>query len=447
MLTGNPRLYQSLRQSSFYKLFLYCLLTVAVIYSYELLPPKKLLVVPSVDVPHYIYADKNSTGELMVYWLDFDGMAWECNIESDGNPHVCGFNLYLGGGQGSDGIDLTRYKTINVDLDYSGSDQRLRFYLRNYEPGFSDINDMQTAKFNNVHVPIEYVRENLVLSLSEFAVAEWWITGYKAPRENALPDFRNVIAFGVDISYPGVPGKHSFKLNKLEFVGEWVARDDWYLGILIFWVSVILAGGAFSLARLSKEIRLEHQRLERLANQNSLLAQETDKYKKLSMVDPLTGLLNRQGLAEFIGQYFPQESKRQVSLIVIDIDHFKKINDSLGHDGGDYVLKRVTELIKANTRQTDQIARWGGEEFLMVLPDTSLENAYHLAEEVRALIATAHFAQYPDLHITISLGVGTSSGEIPFDQLFRTVDLALYQAKAQGRNRTALAAVSASAIR
>jgi diguanylate cyclase (GGDEF)-like protein len=157
--------------------------------------------------------------------------------------------------------------------------------------------------------------------------------------------------------------------------------------------------------------------------------------------------LNRQGLAEFIGQYFPQKSKRQVSLIVIDIDHFKKINDSLGHDGGDYVLKRVTELIKANTRQTDQIARWGGEEFVMVLPDTSLENAYHLAEEMRALIATTHFSQYPDLHITISLGVGTSSGEIPFDQLFRTVDLALYQAKAQGRNRTALAEVSPSAIR
>ncbi len=395
-----------------------------------------MLLVPSSDIPHYIYSDASSTGDSMVRWVDFEGMAWECNIEDDGKAHTCGFNVFLGGGQGTDGIDLSSYKTINVDLDYSGRDQRLRFYLRNYEPGFSDINDMQTAKFNNVHVPVEYIHDRLVLSLSEFSVAEWWITQYKAPRENSLPDFHHVVAFGIDTSYPGQPGIHHFKLKRLELVGEWVARDDWYLGILIFWVSVMMAGGAVSLARLTKKIRLEHQRLERLANQNSLLAQETDKYKKLSMIDPLTGLLNRQGLAEYIEQYFPLDTQRLVSLVIIDIDHFKKINDSLGHDGGDIVLKRITGLIKSNTRQLDQIARWGGEEFVMILPDTSLEHSYHLAEEMRALVATTNFEQFPDLHITISLGVGTSNGEVPFHQLFRGVDLALYQAKAQGRNRT-----------
>lgn len=438
MLSTTSKRYLSVPQNGFYKLFLYCALTILAIYAYELLPSKKLLVVPSSEVPHFIYADTNSSGEPMVRWLDFEGLAWECDIENDGKPHMCGFNVFLGGGQGTSGIDLSSYKKINIDLDYTGDEQRLRFYLRNYEPGFSDINNIQTAKFNNVHVPVEFIHDDLVLSFSELAVAEWWITDYKAPRENALPDFRNVIAFGVDTTYPGVPGKHSFKLNKLEFVGEWVARDNWYLGILVFWVSIILINGAFRLARLNKEIRLEHQRLERLANQNSILAQETDKYKKLSMIDPLTGLLNRQGLAEFIEQFFPLNSICKVSLIIIDIDHFKKINDSLGHDGGDYVLQRVTELIKKNTRQSDQIARWGGEEFVMVLPDTSLDDAYHLAEEMRALVATTHFSVYPDLHITISLGVGASDGDVPFQQLFRNVDLALYQAKAQGRNRTVI---------
>lgn len=415
-------------------------MTVAAIYAYELLPAKKMLVVPSQDIPRYIYGDTSAPGQSNIRWLDFEGMGWVCDVPNDGNPHLCGFNVFLGGGQGSEGLDLSSYKTINIDLDYSGSDQRLRFYLRNYEPGFSDINNMQTAKFNNVHVPIEFIRDDLVLSLSEFSVAEWWITEYKAPRENSLPNFRHVIAFGIDASYPGVPGTHVFKLNRLELVGEWVARDDWYLGILVFWVCVVVVGGAVSLARLTKEIRIEHQRLERMANQNSLLAQETDRYKKLSMVDPLTGLLNRQGLAEYIELYFPHNSVRQVALVVIDIDHFKKVNDSLGHDGGDIVLKRVAELLKSGNRQTDQVARWGGEEFVMVLPDTSAENAYRLAEEMRSLVATASFEQFPDLHITISLGVGGSTGEVPFHQLFRVVDMALYQAKAQGRNRTVMAA-------
>lgn len=430
-----------LRQSGFYKLFLCCLITVAVMYAYELLPAKKMLVVPSANIPHYIYSDNNSAGEPMIYWTDFDGLAWECNIENDGKAHGCGFNVFLGGGQGTSGIDLANYKTIKIDLDYHGADQRLRFYLRNYEPGFSDINNLQTAKFNNVHVPVTYIKDDLVLSLSEFAVAEWWVTEYKVPRENALPNFRNVIAFGIDTSYPATAGKHNFKLNRVEFVGEWVAREDWYLGILVFWLSVIMFVGGVSLAKLTKAIRLEHQRLERLANQNSLLAQETDKYKKLSMIDPLTGLLNRQGLSEYIEQYFPLDSEKLVSMVIIDIDHFKKINDSLGHDGGDLVLTRVTELIKSHTRQSDQVARWGGEEFVLVLPDTQLEGAFAIAEKMRVLIATANFDQFPELHVTISLGVGSSDGKIPFHQLFRSVDMALYQAKAQGRNRAIKASV------
>lgn len=405
-------------------------------YAYEFMPAKKMLVVPSPDIPHFIYSDTNSTGDSMVYWTDFDGLAWECNIEDDGKPHGCGFNIYLGGGLGTDGIDLSSYKTINVELDYVGSEQRMRFYLRNYEPGFSDINDMQTAKFNNVHVPVSYVDDHLVLSLSEFSVAEWWVALYKVPRENSLPRFKNVVAFGIDINYPGIPGKQSFKLNKVEFVGEWVSRENWYLGILLFWLSIIMVVGAISLARLTKEIRLEHQRLERLADQNSLLAQETDKYKKLSMVDALTGVLNRQGLAEYIEQYFPAHADQMVSMVIIDIDHFKKINDSLGHDGGDLVLKQVTALIKSHTRQSDQIARWGGEEFILVLPATQLDDAYRIAEEMRALVATANFDEFPELHVTISLGVGTADGQTPFHQLFRQVDIALYQAKAQGRNWT-----------
>lgn len=433
--------YATLRQSAIYKLLLCCIFTVVVMYAHEFLPAKKMLVVPSIDIPHYIYADTNSAGESMVQWTDFDGLAWECDIENDGKAHTCGFNMYLGGGLGTTGVDLSSYQTINVDLDYEGDDQRLRFSLRNYEPGFSDINDMQTIKFNNVNVPVAYINDELVLSMSEFTVAEWWIAQFKVPRENSLPNFRNTIAFGIDTSYPTVPGKHKFKLNKVEFIGEWVAREDWYLGILIFWLSVIMFMGGINLAKLTKEIRLEHQRLERLADKNAQLEQETDKYKKLSMVDPLTGLLNRQGLSEYIEQYFSMDAEKPVSMVIIDIDYFKKINDSLGHDGGDLVLKKVTELIKSHTRQSDQVARWGGEEFVLVLPDTNVEGALIIAEKLRALIAATNFEQFPELHVTISLGVGSSDGKIPFQQLFRSVDIALYEAKAQGRNRAIKATI------
>lgn len=410
----------AIRQSGLYQLFLYCLMTVAVMYAYELLPAKKLLIVPSKDIPHYIYDDANPAGGSKVTWTDFDGLGWQCDIPNDGKPHVCGSNLYIGGGQGTEGLDLSSYKTINVDLDYSGNDKRLRFYLRNYVPGFSDINDTQTAQFINVFIPTEYIKDDLVLSMSEFTVADWWITESNTPRDKSLPNFQHIVAFGIDISYENVPGIHNVKLNKLEFVGEWVAREDWYLGILVFWLTAIMVVGATSLVRL---------------------ARETIKYKKLSMIDPLTELLNRQGLSEYIEQYFSKDSEKLVSMVVIDIDHFKKINDSLGHEGGDVVLKGVSGLIKANTRQSDQIARWGGEEFVLVLPDTKSDDAFHIAEKMRLLVESARFEQFPDLRVTISLGVGTSDGKVPFDQMFVQVDTALYQAKAQGRNRTIKASV------
>lgn len=416
-------------------------MTVAVMYAYEFLPAKKMLVVPAENIPHYIYAYDNSADEALVHWTDFDGFAWECSIENDGKSHLCGFNVYLGGGLGTSGVDLTSYKTINVDLNYTGDDQRLRFYVRTYEPGFSDIYDIQTAKFINVHVPITHVNDDLILSLSEFSVAEWWITQYKVPRENSLPDFRHAIAFGIETSYPGSPGKHSFKLNKLEFVGEWVRREDWYLSILVFWLSCVMILGGVRLVRLTQAIRRAHQHREYLATENSLLAKETDKYKKLSMIDPLTGLLNRQGFSEYIEQYFPINAEKRVSLMIIDIDHFKRINDSLGHDGGDEVLRKVAQLIKSNIRQNDQVARWGGEEFVMVLPETRKDDAFQIAEKIRALIAKSQFQQFPGLQVTISLGVGTSDGRVPFTELFQRVDIALYQAKAQGRNRTINASV------
>lgn len=389
-------------------------------FAYELLPAKKLLIVPSADIPRFIYADNNSAGESMVAWTDYDGLAWECNIENDGKPHICGFNVYLGGGQGTEGLDLSSYKTIKVDVEYSGNDRRLRFYLRNYVPGFSDINDTQTAQFNNVYIPIEFVNEDLVLSLSEFAVAEWWIAESRVPRKNSLPDFHHVVVFGIDISYENVPGKHNLKLNRLEFVGEWVARENWYLGILVFWLSAIMIAGAASLMRQRKK---------------------TAKYKRLSTTDPLTGLLNRQGLSEYIEEHFPEYSTRTVSMVVIDIDHFKSINDSLGHDGGDKVLKYLGGLLKANIRQSDQVARWGGEEFVLILPDTQTESAFLIAEKMRTLVEAARFAEFADLRVTISQGVGTSDGKIAFHELFRRVDKALYLAKAQGRNRTIKASV------
>src|SRR5205823_44249 len=130
-------------------------------------------------------------------------------------------------------------------------------------------------------------------------------------------------------------------------------------------------------------------------------------------------------------------NQRKLSLIMIDIDHFKKFNDTHGHQAGDFVLAKVAELIKASTRQSDTVARYGGEEMGVVLPDTDQQTAFEVAERIRRTIdaAVVSFEQ-KELHVTVSMGVATCSPRTPNAKaLVKVADAALYQSKHAGRNR------------
>jgi diguanylate cyclase (GGDEF)-like protein len=436
-LTNGFRYYSSLRNSFTYKLFLYCFLTLAVMYAHRFLPSKVLHVVPSKNAQAYIYGDNNSSGQPMVSWLDFEHLIWQCNIENDGKSHSCGSNVALAGSVNGKGIDLSGYDHVNIDLDYSGGDKRLRFYARNYIEGFSDEKKSQTIQFSNALIPTQFINSNnLSINFSEFFVAEWWINDVQAPRSAMRSNFKHTVLFGVDLNYPTSPGLHTFHLRKLEFVGLWVSKERWYLGILIFWIAAIVIGGAYNLWQLKRQYDAEHKRLDSLISQNSMLENETNHYKQLSMLDQLTGLLNRHGLTHYIDKNFSDDKKQHVALIIIDIDFFKKINDTYGHNGGDIVLQKVAQVLRDSVRGSDYSARWGGEEFVIIMPNTGLQDASIIAEKLRALVELTRFDDRPELSVTISLGVGAiDEGIEPFHMLFRRVDLALYQAKAQGRNR------------
>src|SRR5690606_32452296 len=127
-----------------------------------------------------------------------------------------------------------------------------------------------------------------------------------------------------------------------------------------------------------------------------------------------------------------EESRTPFSFVMIDLDHFKQINDNFGHQVGDETLIATARLLDKNVRRTDYLARWGGEEFILICPNTNLEQAYILAETLRTKIETADI--YPDFKITASFGVASMT-EPNLDQLFKAADEALYAAKSQGRNR------------
>lgn len=151
--------------------------------------------------------------------------------------------------------------------------------------------------------------------------------------------------------------------------------------------------------------------------------------------DVLTMLPNRRGAREYFEQQIAAAERygRPLSVIMIDVDHFKEINDTYGHDRGDRILIAVAETLKDYIRETDYVARWGGEEFLILAQHTHKDAACQLAERVRRGIEDQTFKG--EIQITISLGVAEWQCEEDMEEVMQRADEAMYNAKTKGRNR------------
>lgn len=157
---------------------------------------------------------------------------------------------------------------------------------------------------------------------------------------------------------------------------------------------------------------------------------------ELSRIDPLTGLLNRRGLYESIKQpvSFSKRHNNSWSVVIMDIDYFKKVNDTYGHNIGDEVIQEVGRLMKDIIRNSDIAARWGGEEFLLFLPDTNAQMACHIADKLLEAVSTQQITNNK-LNITLSSGCAEAKADEPFDEVLKRADIKLYEAKEKGRNQ------------
>jgi len=175
---------------------------------------------------------------------------------------------------------------------------------------------------------------------------------------------------------------------------------------------------------------------------NSSLAAALEKVEQLSIeadTDALTGVGNRRKLQAELGSCVNERRRSDgtVGLLFIDIDHFKQINDTCGHDTGDRVLKMVTETLRRNLRTSDTLARWGGDEFLAIVRNTQAAPLRVLAQKLRSLIASSYLTleDGTELRVTASMGVTTIRPSDTDDSAIARVDKLLYESKSQGRDR------------
>lgn len=394
------------------------LLTFIAVVAHRFLPERRLTLDPAREGAHF-YLTKGEEALTQVDWVDPSRLHLKCTFAQEASGASCGFTFELFEAKDMNGgVDLSRYRNLNLSIRYIGSARYLRVAIRNFDPKFSHPEDWNSTKFNALNLDPADLAKPVAIDLHEFTVPEWWAAGYHLPRNLSQPDMSNAVGFSIYLQGEAAGSAHDIQVDKVEFSGDWISAEYWYLGILCAWMLAVASYGS------SQWLRLRRQHRE--------LQGEKDKYQALSTIDGLTKVLNRHGIEQFIASL--QGSNLPTSVIVIDLDHFKKINDHRGHYAGDRVLQNVGEILKSHTRSTDGLGRWGGEEFILVCPGATLSKAADLAEKLRQRILQTNFIPEDPVSVTASFGVATSPAGGSFDAAFQQADQALYLAKNRGRN-------------
>jgi diguanylate cyclase (GGDEF)-like protein len=189
-------------------------------------------------------------------------------------------------------------------------------------------------------------------------------------------------------------------------------------------------------------VALRHELEQRVSERTRELEEVNRRLAEASRTDSLTGLPNRRGFLEVVDHELKRSARGgdPCSLLMLDLDHFKEINDRHGHATGDAVLQKAATLLRSVLRAADVVARWGGEEFVALLPNTPVDAAFNVAEKARRAFAASTFEhEGVATTITASFGVAAHQHDRPLDVTIAAADQALYRAKESGRDRVVLA--------
>lgn len=388
------------------------------------------------DYPAVLSDDRYSGGNSATEWVDKQKQIWKCELGEKIQAPYCGLQISVLNDTWS-GFDLRNYDEMTVWVNYKGDGDSVRLYLRNRHPNYYVVGDPTSTKYNMVEVPLADLETGLTFKLSDFSVADWWLASRKVELKDSHAEFNDVIYIELQSGSTMTHGTHEFQLNQITWRGSLISDETLYKAIIISWSVFIFLLLMFRVISLKWELSKNQRYQEELISINKLLNLQNKQFEDLAKTDQLTGLLNRIGIRDALydGLRDWKASRKPFSLVMIDIDHFKQVNDTHGHDVGDQILSSSAQLFRENVRRSDYLARWGGEEFVLVCPDTDLHQAHVVAELLRKKLDASPV--YRDLKVTASFGVATLS-QPNLDHLFKCADEALYEAKHKGRNQVVI---------
>ena len=352
---------------------------------------------------------------------DNDGWGWE-------NESSCVVTAPKDNLANLNTLDLSDYDGLRVKIHYEGRARYISVNMGNYTPEIAAENPYLADKSMSALVHTRDLKAGYaVIKFSELNVDEWWIRSNSVPRHLATPAFNRVRSISVTQSDTGI---HKTRVERVEVIGERVSRYQLVVALSIFWFAYLLVEALARYFQLRLATTKRAASIEKLASNTAELESEKQKLAELSITDALTGILNRNGIAPFIEALFDNpEDDSCFGVLILDIDHFKQINDTQGHDAGDKIIKEITQVISQHLRDQDLFARWGGEEFIVILPQTERRGTLKVAEKLRSEIHNYPFNRGQNKAATISIGATTAHSKEIFETVFKRADKALYVAK------------------
>ncbi|WP_254204322.1 GGDEF domain-containing protein [Aeromonas sp. FDAARGOS 1415] len=394
-------------------------------------PRRHLVIVPS-DQWEVATIDDRPAGGDSVATLASQGTGMTCELGSKYRWPYCELAITLASPEL--GIDLSDYDNLILQLAGEGpSNAAWRIYLRNYHPDYSRDGDPVSHKVNAILFDPGQYPGRVEVPLKLFTPATWWLTDYDIPLMQQGQDLSRVFAIELATGSGAAPGHYRLKVETLLFEGPWMPPSLFYRALFIGWslavISLLLMDYLGMRRRLAKMSRQARQTMAR----NRDLELEYRMASNQVRYDPLTGALSR-----YEGESRLVHHDGEMTLVFIDIDHFKQINDSQGHPVGDEVLKCLVSELLLQLEEGDMLCRWGGEEFVLLLPGRSLVWGQALAERLR--LAVAGSRNWPNgVAVTASFGVASRQPDEPMSKTLQRADMALYRAKGAGRNRVEVA--------
>ena len=329
------------------------------------------------------------------------------------------------------GLNLSTYSQVHVKAKYLNSpESSIRFQLRSFNTKYSQITNSDTWKYVGIEYWPQNQKSTTIIPMKSLQVATWWLNQQKIPIQHSAPEFKNVMVLELATGNNMAQRQHLLEVEYIKFTGKLFTNGQVFFSLILVWVTAAIIVLYQNITHSRSKLTHSKLKAQELTQLNKLLNVETQVLKDKAERDPLTGALNRAG----IQPVFTKELKK-LSLIFIDIDHFKTINDTHGHAIGDEILKEFSKSLNENCRSTDLLARWGGEEFLLVCPNTVLSDAFALAQNLRSIISQKSWVN--NIKMTSSFGVAQRGDESASDFIERA-DKALYDAKARGRNQVVL---------